>query len=59
MPKAPNDGVVEIDGTPFLIKAGEEYPEGATFREAEPAPSEEQQPPKEKEKEEAPPRSTR
>ena len=44
MPKATKDGVVEIDGTPFFVKAGDDYPEGAKFREQDPPPPEEKQP---------------
>lgn len=35
MPKATKDGVVEIGGTPFQIKAGEDYPEGGKWRESD------------------------
>lgn len=41
MPKAPKDGVVEIGGTPFQIKAGEDYPEGGKWRESDQPKSEE------------------
>jgi len=46
MPKATKDGIVEVDGpeNPFFVRAGDDYPEGATFREINPPPSSEVEP---------------
>jgi hypothetical protein len=35
MPKAEKAGVFEVDGVPFQVAAGDDYPDGATFRESD------------------------
>ena len=45
MAKAEQDGVIEIDGVPRRIKAGQEIPEGATVRKTDtPSMARERQP---------------
>jgi hypothetical protein len=35
MPKAEKNGVYEVSGIPFQVRAGDDYPDGATFRETD------------------------
>jgi hypothetical protein len=34
-PQAEKNGVYELNGVPYVVNAGDEYPEGATFRESD------------------------